>query len=216
MSRIQASMIAIVLLAVAGGVHGMWTGRWVGGAERAEATQRLAAVPLHIGDWDGEDHEMEERARTVAGIDGYLMRHYTRRSTKESVSVLLVCGPPGPVSVHTPEVCYGGAGFTLTAPPARTDLALAGVPQAPFRTALFRKEGVAAPEQLRIFWSWYTGSRWATPDRPRWTFARCRYLYKLYVINPTPAADGPVEQDSAARFLRLLLPELEKDLLRRS
>jgi hypothetical protein len=213
MSRAKACLIAIVLVTVAGAVHGTWSGRWVGGAERMAAVDRLATLPLHIAGWDAEEHEMDERERQVAGIDGYVLRRYTQCATGEAVSVLLVCGPPGPVSVHTPDVCYSGAGYALTAVPAQIGVTLAGVPDPVlFRTALFRKEGTAAPEHLRIFWSWHDGLRWAAPEQPRWTFARARVLNKLYVVNRSAAPGQAAEEDRAVRFLQVLLPELQKTL----
>jgi Protein of unknown function (DUF3485) len=213
MSRRQACLIAIVLLTIAGAVHGKWSGRWVGGAERAAAVDRLAALPMQIGDWTAEVHQMDERERQVAGIDGCVLRRYTHGPTGDAVSVLLVCGPPGPVSVHTPEVCYSGAGYALLAAPTRMAVTCADVPEpVPFRTALFRKEGTAASDHLRVFWCWYDGGRWAAPDRPRWTFARARVLYKLYVVNHAPAVSQAAEEDRAVRFLQVLLPELQKTL----
>src|SRR5262249_12530355 len=158
-------------LMAAGLVHGMWAGRWSAGENRAVAAARLTAVPKTIGDWDATDRELSEREREVAGIDGYLLRRDVKRETGNFVAVVLVCGKPGPVSVHTPEVCYGGAGYAPTADPVLIDINLADSRTEQFRTALFRKRGEGAIDQLRIFWSWHAGTAWQAPDSPRWAFA---------------------------------------------
>ena len=55
------------------------------------------------------------RTMARAGIKGCVYRRYRNPRTGESVSVLLVCGRGGPISVHTPDVCYAGAGYRPTA-----------------------------------------------------------------------------------------------------
>ena len=44
-------------------------------------------------------------------MTGYLLRTYTHRISGETFQVLLVCGKPGPTSLHPPDVCYQGAGY---------------------------------------------------------------------------------------------------------
>src|SRR5262249_9827140 len=104
-------LASLVLVGTLGAVHGGFTDRWgpSGPLERGPAA--LRRVPVAFGDWSGEDvpYEPEDMAR--AGIKGCVYRRYTHARTREVVSVLLVCGRGGPISVHTPDVCYAGAGY---------------------------------------------------------------------------------------------------------
>lgn len=211
MKRTFPLLAATVLMIVADVVHGTWTDRWGPSTERENAVKRLADVPLLIGDWDGQTREIDPSEFEVARIDGYLMRDYVNRRTGSHVSILLVCGRPGPVSVHTPDVCYRGAGYESVAAPAEYAVPLDSS-EAHFWTAKFRKQESAVPVQLRVFWSWSADGQWAAPEKPRWTFARSRALYKLYVIRQLLPTEEPLAHDPAVEFMRALIPELKKAL----
>src|SRR4051812_29210625 len=116
MLRFFPGMAALLLVVTFGVAEGLWTDRWGPSGDTALAAARLAQVPPTVGEWDSQDQEMNPRAVATAELSGYLMRRYVHRRTGEVLSVLLVCGRPGPVSVHPPEVCFGGAGYTLAAP----------------------------------------------------------------------------------------------------
>ena len=172
--------IVLTALAVMTGsavVHGIWTDRWRQSPERETASDKLQSVPLTVGDWEGQTLELGQREAARAGIDGYIMRNYKNRMSGIEVSVLVVCGRPGPVAAHTPEVCYGGAGYELTAEPTRCPLQ-----SDQFWTALFRKQDIAVPEHLRIVWAWNAGGVWQATSNPRLAFAGAPVLYKIYVI----------------------------------
>src|SRR5207248_510559 len=62
--------------------------------------------------WDGAAVALDPRQTEAAQVAGALSRRYTHRYTHAAATVLILCGRPGPVSVHTPDVCYSGAGFT--------------------------------------------------------------------------------------------------------
>ena len=80
--------------------------------ETAQAAERLDAMPLELGEWDGEVGEVKA-GEAGAGVAGCIKRRYVHRKTGAVVSLFLVCGRPGPVSIHTPEVCYGASGFLV-------------------------------------------------------------------------------------------------------
>src|SRR5476651_449981 len=87
-------------------------------AQLDDAAARVVLVPKVIGDWQGHDEAGEDRSFEQAGAKGYWMRTYLNQKTKASVLVILMCGRSGKMAVHTPEVCYGGAGFELRDQPA--------------------------------------------------------------------------------------------------
>jgi hypothetical protein len=212
MTRTVGLVIAISLVLGSGICHGLWTQRWQPSEQRQQATVRIKTLPLQIGDWQGHEQEMEQRTFQAALIDAYLMRHYVRSTDGGTISVLLVSGRPGPVSVHTPDVCYAGAGYIQVKAAVRQTLpAETSTASAEFWLADFVKENSAVPTALRIRWAWSSGGPWAAPDKPRLAFSRQPVLYKLYVIREIAALNEPVE-DAAQDFLKLLLPELDKIL----
>jgi hypothetical protein len=206
MTRTVLSALGLLILLVSGVVHGVWTDRWGTGAEPAAWGARLAGVPRTIGDWEGQDVPLDAKSLQVAEVTGHLARTYVHRRTGAAVEVLLVCGRPGPISVHTPDVCLRGSGHSLVGAPEKY-----GAVHAEFWTARFRK-GQAAPTNLRIFWAWNAGDGWRASTSPRLEFARHPALYKLYVVRSLAALDESLEKDPCTGFLPLLLPELERAL----
>jgi hypothetical protein len=122
MLRTLPLVTAVVLLALAGLVHGIWSDRWHTAPPMQDALDRLDAVPLAVGDWHGQALATDDQQRVQAEAAGCLYRRY-EGPTGTAVSILLVCGRPGPVSVHPPEVCFRGAGYEPTAEPARVETA---------------------------------------------------------------------------------------------
>lgn len=192
---------------VSGLVHGLWSQRWQPSEGLADAVTRTERVPLTVGDWDGSEEEMDPDLLRQARLESCWMRRYTNRQTGAAVTALLMCGRPGPVSVHTPNSCYRGAGFEPLA--AQTRFTVAG---ADFWTAKFRKADAALPVTLRILWAWNDGGGWLAPDHPRLEFARRGALYKLYVLREMSSPAERLEEDPCAEFLRCLLPVLDKAL----
>src|SRR5262245_12181781 len=99
------------LTLVAGFVHGLHTNRWHASADLDDAVGRLDVVPAEIGDWKGEPEFFDEESLRHAGIMGHRGFKYRNVVNGEVVRMLIVCGRSGPISVHTPDVCYGGAGY---------------------------------------------------------------------------------------------------------
>src|SRR5262245_32289500 len=114
MPRYTPALVAVALVVVSGLVHGFWTDRWSTSHAPAEAAERLARVPLDAGEWQGQD--LPNATRFTEAITGQMYRRYVHRSTGSVVTVALICGLPGPVSIHTPDVCYKAGGYEVATP----------------------------------------------------------------------------------------------------
>ncbi len=212
MIRILLLFAACSLLLLSGLTQGFWTGRWELSHAVDDAVTRLEAVPLTIGDWKGSVREIPTAEIKGARVNGHLACQFVNRRKRQAVNVLLVCGRPGPVSVHTPDICYQGAGYTMTAGPDPFTMSV-GSEEVGLHTAVFRKEGVAVPTELRIYWAWNASGHWQAPGNPRWTFARSPVLYKLYVVREMEAKGASrQEQDPAVDFMKVFLPALNQAL----
>ncbi len=206
---------AFAIVVAYGTTHGVWTDRWTVSPALNEAADRLPSVSLELGDWVGHAVELGEDNLALGETAGFLTRSYVHRQTGERLSVFLNCGRPGPVAVHTPDVCYEGAGYRMVGGQGRYAApAGAGEVSNEFWVAKFRKEEAAVPEQMRIYWAWSAAGPWRAPDNPRVAFARVPVLYKLYVIRrlPTSGAERPPEEDSAVEFLQALTAEIGRRL----
>jgi Protein of unknown function (DUF3485) len=209
--RWAAPLVAGLALVLGGGlVHGLWTNRWGDTHDLEEAAARLTGVPLDIGPWKGRDLPLDSERLARAEAAGYLHRDYTDPQTKQTISVVLLCGRFGPLAVHTPDVCYGGAGYQMVGSPRR--LRLSAKPQAAevWTTCFHKPNSPDAP--LRVFWTWSAGKGWLAPDLPRWAFRMEPVLFKLYAAHEMSRVDDPAEDDPCVAFLRAWLPQLDRRL----
>src|SRR5687768_3625371 len=120
MARTFSAWIATLLILGAGLAGGLWTNRWAVSAELETAVTRLGDLPPTIGDWEGQKVEaLDARQLEIGEIAGHAVRQYKHRRNGQVISVLVVCGRPGPIAVHTPEVCFSGGGFQQAAERSR-------------------------------------------------------------------------------------------------
>src|SRR6516165_9807301 len=138
MTRILPLAAAVVLLTSSAIVHGLLTGRWGLSADVQAAAARCDDLPMTIGEWEGRAHKVSDGERELAEMVGYCSRQYVNRRTGQEISVLLICGRPGPISVHTPDVCYAGQGYAVVGSPEHYK-AGSDAGAADFLTAAFKK-----------------------------------------------------------------------------
>ncbi|MBU0717821.1 MAG: EpsI family protein [Planctomycetes bacterium] len=74
----------------------------------------LAALPLQIADWSGQDVPLAADVIQATDSDDHINRTYSRRGGREAVSLFVAYGVrPRDLMPHRPEVCYPGAGWTV-------------------------------------------------------------------------------------------------------
>jgi hypothetical protein len=208
--RYGATLTAIAVLLVSGLACSFLAGNT---DQLDAAAARVAQVPRDIGDWHGQDKTVDESLFDNAGAKAHWTRLYVHQPTRESVLVILMCGRAGRMAVHTPEVCYRGAGFEL--PGDATTYELKGAPgeeSARFFTAQFTKK-VGTPIKLRLHWAWNARGQWEAAASPRWQFRGAPFLYKLYVSRTlNEPTKGKEALDPATDFLREFVPVLNQTL----
>jgi hypothetical protein len=212
MLRYTPFVVAFFIVTGAGLLHGLWSDRWQASDAPEAAAERLRALPLVIGDWEGSASELDAVHAQRAEIRGSVQRLYVHRATKQEIMVVLLCGRPGPIAAHSPEVCYPGSGFKQEAARKQHQV----VPSAdavpmPLWQATFVKESFPVREQLRVYWGWNPGTTWQIAEEPRLAFARFPMLCKIYVIHRSLAGDGAA--DPCPEFLKQLLPAVNTALV---
>jgi hypothetical protein len=207
MMRFVPLLIGIAAVAASAYDSGRVSGRWHKSDDVSVVARKLQQVPAEIGDWRSEERTIDAHQLEIAGVVGYVSRLYVNRKTGERVQLLLICGRPQPISVHTPDVCYAGAGYAQ-----EKDLQKLSVAGDAFKEGKFVK-GPPQPDSLRIAWAWSTDGQWSAPDSPRQTFGRgINALFKLYVLRQLGPTDAASTADPIADFLEVMLPELKRCL----
>jgi len=221
MLRLLPPTIGVILLIASGIAHGLITDRWGMGEDIKVSAKKLAKVPATIGDWESQELEIPARQLAAAEAVGSLSRQYVRNSDGSAVRLMILCGRPGPISVHSPTVCFTSSGLHLQDPPKKYQATFGdeSPSQGEFWKGNFAAASETNPTVTRTYWGWNSGGEWKVPDNPRLTFARYPHLYKLYLTTdvtvnglPVDANDKPIKDDVAVEFMRLLLPELDKVL----
>ena len=161
MLRILPIFCAAALLVASGVVHRYWTGAWTRSEiEPAVFAVRWRMFSMNVGEWQGVDGEIDEGQLTTAEAVGHVLRKYVRRDSGAEVSILILCGRPGPMCVHQPTICYGGLGFEKEKETASKFQAEGEGPEADFnRLDLIKHERVGAA-RLRIYYGWNSGGTW--------------------------------------------------------
>jgi exosortase len=207
-------LLGASLILAAGLLQGRWTNRWSVPRELGLAVSRLARVPMTLGAWKGRAETVESRVISAAELEGAVFRRYENSQTGHRINLLVVCGRPGPVSAHSPDICYPGAGYEMSRSQIlKVPLSPAAGDASPeFLRGDFFRSGAVPPDHLVIMWSWSTTGAWRAPEHARFAFAAEPFLYKIYVSyrQAGPAAES--EEGFVVDFLRQLMPALQQAL----
>jgi len=75
----------------------------------------LEQFPLQIGNWTGEDVPLDDAIVRATDTDAHINRRYSRHNGSGRISFYVASGVKArDLMPHRPEVCYTGAGWTLT------------------------------------------------------------------------------------------------------
>lgn len=212
-------LVAAIIVVLGGGVvRARWASRQADTRDIQAAASRLASVSKNSGEWVSTEREFNVSEYASAGIQGALLRDYKHQGTGQQMTLMIVCGRPGPIAAHTPEVCYPGAGFQVLSDHIRVTLERGNArpPDLFWKLRLNKKDSVL-PQYLNVTYSWSPDGTWLAPERDaRFAFADAAVLYKLYAIRPVPpsiAMEGEAveaETDPTVDFLQAVLPDLNR------
>jgi hypothetical protein len=188
------------------------------------AEQRAALlnkVPTKVGDWHGDDAEVDPGVRKTAGAIGAVQREYHNVRTGEKVRLWLIVGHAREVSAHTPDICYPSQGFEARASENSVyTMVFPDQPNTVFLTNTFLRESSAGQQLERVFWNWYNPMNlenegkvvWEAPSNARWHFGNTRALYKMYFSSSMRNPKETADESACVRFARDFLPEVNKAL----
>jgi hypothetical protein len=213
--RRQLPLAFLFALTIASGaIAGVFNNRWGTPATLIAAGERFASFPDTVGSWQLEKSESFEPAVVeMLECAASTRRVYRNRETGRTMLVALHVGPPGPTSVHTPDVCLSSQDFEQIRAREKVQVLSAARGGGSFWKADYRArtlDGGAA----HLIYGWSTGEGWVAAQRPRFEFVGHRLLYKLQVSSPFNELDDEEQGDDAYHdFLEALLPELASHVL---
>ncbi len=197
-------------------VEGLWLkDRWgKPGVEAEVMGERFKKVPKEIGDWKGEDLPVDEQVKKTAGAVKYVSRSYKNNETGAQVVLWLIVGHSRDICRHTPNICYPSSGFRQDGSQIKHKMELESSKPAEFFTGKFIKDDVYGRRAERVFWAWNhpDTDKWEAPGDPRQHYGLSRALYKLYFTSNVASGENTAEDNVAAEFAELMLPEVDKAL----
>jgi hypothetical protein len=89
-------------------------------AFRARSKQAIEALPLMVGDWEGERHPLEAAARDLLKPNAEASLLYRNKKTNAEAYYAVVQVQDGRHMIgHSPPICYPSNGWTITSQTAR-------------------------------------------------------------------------------------------------
>lgn len=212
-----AGALALIMTLVSGTIHGRLTNRWGIPPDLAAAGARLASIPTEFGDWRMvSQEEIDADTQSMLQCSGSIYRVYRNvgNPSQPSIQVAMVVGPGGPISVHTPEICYSSRDYAVDEH-GRRHLSIPAGGDSPEHQfwGLRMKSKDPTRADLRVCYGWSTGGQWQAPERPRFAFSWQPLLYKIQLAAPVMGSSPSAESDPCADFLRDFLPVLNSTSL---
>lgn len=212
--QIAISGTIIVLFVVTGLANGRFADTDGRQQKLIHASEMLTSLPLECGNWTGTSIEVDPEEVRIAEATGAVLRRYRNRLSGDLVTVLLLCGPPGPISVHPPTACYQARGYRLVDEPnrvifeddSRSHEVLA---------AEFSNPAGFAEDRVGITWCWTADGHWTAPQNPRLEFADEAALLKLYITWDRGGDDRSLEASIPKEFFHSFKDSFEGHMFRR-
>ena len=202
---ISGVILVVVLTVLSGVIQGRMSDRWGPPRDVLAAAEKLNDIPSQFGNWKSESSdEIPQSTLTMLECSGYILRTYENEETGETVRVSLLLGPSGPMSTHTPEICYSSRDYTIQEDRHRVPLEIDGSNES-FWALTFQANNLDA-DMLRVYYAWNAGDHWSASENPRFEFAGRPFLYKIQLASHSlPRADLEAA-DPCHEFLRNFVP----------
>jgi hypothetical protein len=191
-----------VLLTLSGGVlYGSYSQRWNAPGKLASAADELRWFPREIGRWKAvEDIPIEESALEMLECTGYICRRYVNGDTGKSLQLALLIGPPGPIAVHTPEICFSSRAYDIRDERSETSVADSSAKRHSFWKVDFTTRN-AFTDNLRVYYAWSRCGEWKASASPRFEFAGAPLLYKIQLATYVNSNVSEEAEDPGRQFL---------------
>lgn len=188
-----------------GAIYGYYSQRWGAPPDLQAAAKRVRELPAAIGPWQLQSEEkMADFAVQMLDCAGYVNRKYFNADTGESVHVAITVGPPGPIAVHTPEICYSARAYTFEGQRKAIEIDDPSSERNTFWN-LHLRSNQPLSDGLSVYYAWNDGAGWVASESPRFEFAGSPLLYKIQLATNITSDRDSSSTDAGHRFLQALV-----------
>ena len=201
---------ALALTVAAGMLHGSQSRRWGASPEEQKLGRRLDALPEEFAGWTlNQKYEISDAAKRLLQPTSYVNRSYIGPNG-EQVGAAVILGAHGPISVHTPEICYSSRDYKQLGPREAVTITDSAGKKSQFWKLTFQSQSVDQ-SGLRVYYAWSPTADWKAVESPRFDYYGEPYLFKIQVACPVSLeTDDP--DDAARRFLQAFVPAVKRQL----
>ncbi|GHT11108.1 hypothetical protein FACS1894170_04240 [Planctomycetales bacterium] len=221
--KIKSFFIGLIIFAVLTVVitvySGSLTGRWGTPFAVNEARTVLKSLPLTIGNWEAaKEGELDKSSITMLGVqDSYITRSYKNTITQNVVHITIILGPSGRVTVHTPEICFGGKDYVKESERVSVPINIqidngAKIIEDSFWKVDFVGKSLDTNNRISFYYAHSDGGPWVATKNARWEFSKHRYAYKLQAQAYSASSSEDKSTDTVKEFLNEVLPEIHAHL----
>lgn len=204
-------VLGVGMTLVSGLLHGHMTQRWGQDSLLLAAAAHLQQFPIEVPGWRLQDTmELPPEALEMLQCPAYLQRLYVHEATGQAVNLAVLVGPAGPMSVHTPEICYPSRDYAILQARERVNVPVGDGQTDQFWALTLGSPGVHGG-RVRVYYGWHAGAGWQAPEQPRFSLAGRPFLYKLQLAATLPREDTAA-RDPCAEFLDSFLPQFHQHL----
>lgn len=196
---------------------GRAAGRWGAGTSTTTAQELLTRnLPEKAGNWHKADEQvLEPDVLKMLQCEAYIARVYEHIQTGDRVTVAVLLGPAGPISVHTPEICYSSRDFTVSKTRTKTAIEDSSGKSHEFWEVLLKSHTSEMSSQ-RVLYAWSTGGPWDATASPRFAYAGAPYLYKIQLAAGSRRTTVTGDFDPSKDFLRTFLTQCQSHMVETS
>ncbi len=203
-----ASISVILLTVVPTIVDGQRRFRWGEDTEVQELMNRLGQFPDRIGDWESSgDIDLDSSATNLLQPLASVNRTYINAPRQLKAHVFILLGPTGPTAAHTPDVCFDSREYSIIGERRTVSVDSDRRPDSKCFETRFQSRR-ADGSLLTSWYAWTVDGTWQATDRPRFSFAGSRYLFKIQIaINYTESQQAELD-----KVLQTFVADIEKTL----
>lgn len=206
MRTLWLAVIVAGLTVASGWSHALRIHRWGTSESLQQAGKHVTTLPESLGAWRvSSKEELGEEAARILECAGAVVRNYTNEGTGQVVRLALLAGPPGPISVHTPEICYSSRNYDIQGEPTAIHPRPTPDGSSDSFWSLLLSPKDPTMGDLHVCYGWSDGTQWVAADNPRLTYGDRQFLYKLQIASEKLAGYDADRPDACEDFLYELL-----------
>ena len=206
-------VLALAITVLSGVLQGSYARRWGTQGGESKLAERLLSFPESFATWTTRDsHEMSDIAVQLLQPSAYFNRRFVG-SEGQVINASVILGAHGPISVHTPEICYSSQDYSIAQPRRAVTIKTPSGQEAEFWMLTMRSNDVEQ-RLLRVYYAWSTDGNWKAVESPRFAYIGQPHLFKFQMACIIAPEDESRVDPAGQQFLQDFVPAFISQLER--